>query len=79
MATIETEYVKKQFLLLGRQEKLNLLLNSNLNDRELDLLIKRFVNGISLKECSDNMGMEVNSVSKIQQRAVRKLYIFINQ
>lgn len=77
MITEETNYIKNKFSALGRGDRLKLLLNSSLNDREADLLTKRFINGMSLKECSDIYGLEINTVSKNQQKAIKKLYKFI--
>lgn len=77
MITEETNYIKNRFNALGRCDKLNLLSYSSLNDREIDLLTKRFINGMSLKECSDIYGLEINTVSKNQQKAIKKLYTFL--
>lgn len=77
MITEETNYIKNRFNVLGRCDKLNLLSYSSLNDREIDLLTKRFINGMSLKECSDIYGLEINTVSKNQQKAIKKLYTFL--
>lgn len=52
MVTKETDFIKRMLDKLGRNGKIKLIDESNLNDRERDLLIKRFVNGLSIKECS---------------------------
>lgn len=75
--TEATSNFENQFSLLGRKQKQELLENSNLNDRELTLLSFRFINGYSLKECAEELGLEVNTVSKNQLKAIKKLYEFI--
>lgn len=77
MNTKETEFIKQTLSSLGRNEKQNLLFQSSLNDREVDLLAKRFIVGMSLKECSCEYGLEINTVSKKQQKAINKLYQYI--
>ena len=77
MLTKETQFIKNQIDKLGRCDKLNLLSYSSLNDREIDLLTKRFVCCLSLKECSELYGLEINTVSKNQQKAIKKLYQYI--
>lgn len=77
MITEETDFIKNKFISLGRCDKLNLLSYSSLNDREVDLLTKRFICGLSLKECSELYGLEINTVSKNQQKAIKKLYQYI--
>lgn len=77
MITKETDYIKNKFISLGRNDKQKLLSFSSLNDREVDLLTKRFICGLSLKECSEIYGLEINTVSKNQQKAIRKLYQYI--
>lgn len=77
MVTKETDYVLSLFSPMGRNDKKEILYNSNLTDSELQLLEKRFINGLTLKECSFELGIEINSVSKKQQRAIRKLYQYL--
>lgn len=77
MKTKETDYVMDLLLNSGREVKKSILYSSNLNDSELTLLEKRFVNGLSLKECSDIFGIEINSVSKKQHKAIIKLYQYL--
>lgn len=77
MITKETNFIKTKFETLGRCDKLNLLSYSSLNDREIELLTKRFICGLSLKECSDFYGLEINTVSKNQQKAIKKLYQYL--
>lgn len=75
--TLESEIIQTKLLALSRAEKQNLLYNSNLNDREVELLSLRFINGKSLKECSEVYGLEINTVSKNQQKAMCKLYQYL--
>lgn len=75
--TQELETVQIIFLSLGRNQKQELLDNSNLNDREKELLTHRLVNGKTLKECADYLGIEEDSVNKAQLKAVKKLFYFL--
>lgn len=75
--TLESEIIQTKLLALSRAEKQNLLYNSNLNDREVELLSLRFINGKSLKECSEVYRLEINTVSKNQQKAMYKLYQYL--
>lgn len=77
MVNTETNEIKTKLVSMSRQQKIDFLSNSNLDDRELDLLIKRFVNGLSIKECSLEFGVEENTISKKQYKAVKKLYQYL--
>lgn len=75
--TTELETVQIIFFALGRKQKQDLLDNSNLNDREIELLSFRFIQGKSLKECANHFGIEEDSVNKAQLKAVKKLYQWV--
>lgn len=75
--TKETEYIKNVLTILSRDNKTDLLKKSNLYDREINLLLQRFVYGLSLKECAELFGVEINTVSKNQLKAVKKLYNYM--
>lgn len=77
--TIELETIQIIFLALGRNKKQELLDNSNLNDREVELLSLRLIQGKSLKECAEHFGIEEDSVNKAQLKAIKKLYLFFNK
>ena len=79
MTTKETDYVKRLFRFLGRLNKIEILQKSNLSDYEIELLTKRFVNQLSLKDCADYFNIEANTVSKQQLKAVKKLYSYLSQ
>lgn len=53
--TKETEYVKNVLTILNRDNKIDLLKKSNLYDREINLLVQRFVHGLSLKELAEQI------------------------
>ena len=76
--TIELETIQILFLTLGNQEKLFLLQNSNLTERESNLLTYRLVQGKTLKECSSILGIEEDSVNKAQLKAIKKLYLYLD-
>lgn len=79
MVTKETEFIKSMFTRLGRNSKCQIIVDSNLTDQEAELLTKRFVNGLSIKECSEFFGLEENTICKKQCKAAKKLYEFLNQ
>lgn len=75
--TKELETVQILFLALNKNQKLDLLTNSNLTDRESELLIFRLVKGKTLKDCSEYFGIEEDSVNKAQLKAIKKFYNFL--
>ena len=75
--TYELNYIRNVFKLLNRINKLELLETSNLKNREIELLTKRFINGETLKECAEYFGIEEDSVNKAQLKAVKKLYQYL--
>lgn len=77
--TYQMNYIKNLFNFMARNEKLELLENSNLTDREVELLTKRFVKGESLKECALCFNLEEDTINKNQLKAVKKLYSFLNK
>lgn len=76
--TLELETIQILFSALDKKKKQEVLDNSNLYDREIELLSFRLINGKSLKECALYYGMEEDSVNKAQLKAVKKLYNFLN-
>lgn len=70
---------ENKILFLNRKEKSELLKNSNLDDRELQLMSCRFVQGLSLKECADIFGLETNTISKNQTKIIRKLNSYLER
>lgn len=73
-STKELKYCKEVFNFLGREDFIRLLEKSNLTDRNKELIEMRFVHGKSIKECSDHLNIEENSVSKSQRKICRQLY-----
>lgn len=77
--TYQMEYVKNLFSKLGRSEKVNLLTESNLSDREAELLLKRLVKGETIKDCSIYFNLEEDTINKNQLKAIKKLYSFLKE
>lgn len=75
--SFELKTVQIVFFALSKTQKQSLLDNSNLNDREKELLTYRLIEGKSLKECANFLGIEEDSVNKAQLKAVKKLYFFL--
>ena len=75
----EVSFCKKVFSSAGRTKSIVILDNSNLTDREKELMICRFLKGLSLKECSELFLLEEDSVNKAQKKTCIKLYNFLTQ
>lgn len=73
----ELKYCQEIITILGRKQSLEMLSKSCLTDRERKLVFNKLVKGLSLKECSEIMLIEENSVSKALQKACAKLYIWL--
>lgn len=73
----ELQYCQNVIILLGRQQSAEMLLKSCLTDRERKLIFNKLVKGLSLKECSELLQIEENSVSKALQKACCKLHIWL--
>ena len=77
MTTKETDYFKVHFISLGKDKKIMILDNSPLTERESELIYNRFIKGLSLKECAELYGVEINSLSKHQHSIIKKLYPYL--
>jgi len=77
MISLECRFIKTLFNSLSRVDKINLLNNSNLNDRERCLLETRFVKGLSAKESADYFNLEFDTYNKTYHRTVFKLYAWL--
>lgn len=75
----QMNYIKNLFNFMARSEKISLLENSNLTDRETELLKRRLIKGESLKECALYFNLEEDTINKNQLKAVKKLYLFLNK
>lgn len=75
--TKELAYCKSVFNKVGKIKMTEILDNSNLNNREVDIITSRLIKGMSLKECSSIFAIEENSVNRAQLKAVKKLYNFL--
>lgn len=72
----ETEFIKTQMLYLNRDEKIDFIRKTNLTDREAKILYQRFVTGLTLCEIADNLNMQLDTLSKMQRRIFKKIYLF---
>lgn len=77
--TYQMNYIKNLFNFMARNEKVTLLENSNLTDREIELLKRRLIKGESIKECALYFNLEEDTINKNQLKAVKKLYSFLNK
>lgn len=77
METDDTTYCKTVLFVLGRPAKKQLLENSNLNNREIDILSLRIIEGLSAKECCMKLNLEEDTFYKAQRKAYAKLSFFL--
>lgn len=75
--TDELNFVKVLFNTLGKTESIKLINDSNLTEREGQLLELRLIKGKSLKEVADVLMIEEDSVNKAQSKVCKKLYYWI--
>ena len=73
----ELDYCQKVITVLGRTRSTEMLHKSCLTDRERKIVFNRIVKGLSIKECSEILLIEENSVSKALQKACNRLYIWL--
>lgn len=72
--TTEVNYCKKLLEDMGRYEKLKLIRNSSLNNRERKIITLRFIEGMSVTEASSVFNLDESSFKKAQKKAFIKLY-----
>lgn len=57
---------------------MSLINDSNLNDRERNIIMMRYFEGLSIKECSERCGIEENSFKKCHKKVLHKLYAYMS-
>lgn len=70
---------KRFFYNLGRFEKIKIIKNSNLDNRERKIIYSRFVEGMTLKEIAENLSLGIDNCNKIQKKAFVKLYSWLER
>ena len=75
--SIQVAYCKNLFYTKGRNEKLKLLEESNLTDKEIKLLKLRYIEGLSIKEASEEMKIEIEAFNKLQKKVFIKFYTYL--
>lgn len=78
MQTEAVKYCKNLMFLLGTEEKVKLIESSNLNEREKQIIVLRFVKGKTVKDCCEEMCLEVDTFNKAQAKAMSKLYFWVS-
>jgi len=73
----ETLLIKDLFYALGRNEKKELLYNSNLNDKEIRIMEMRHIEGLSIKEISEVLNIDIDTYNQSQKRINKKLYSWL--
>lgn len=74
----ELDFCKTLFYTLGKTQARKLIQDSNLDERECLLIEYRLILGKSLKEVSDLLGIQEDSVNKSQNKTCKKLHIWIS-
>lgn len=69
----DLQFCKKVISDNGREKSLSIIKRSNLNDREIEILVLRLIKGQSLKDCADYFLVTEDSINKAQKRACVKL------
>lgn len=76
--TKEVAYCKQLLCNLGRYQKIKLLKNSSLDNRERNILYMRFIEGLSVIESAEKINVDESTFNKAQQRSFKKLYKWIS-
>lgn len=74
----ETDYFKTFFATSSRKDSLDLIQNSCLTDKERDIIISRFIEGLNIKEMCQKYCVEESTYKHSQKRILVKLYNYIN-
>jgi DNA-directed RNA polymerase specialized sigma subunit len=74
----ETDYFKTFFATSSRKDSLDLIQNSCLTDKERDIIISRFIEGLNIKEMCQKYNVEESTYKHSQKRILVKLYNYIN-
>lgn len=77
MQSKEVSYCKNLLFVLGTEEKRSLVEKSNLNEREKKLVSLRFIDGKQIKDCCEDLNLEVDTFNKAQAKALSKLYFWL--
>lgn len=75
--SIEVEYCKNLFYISSRSKIISIIEDSNLNDRERELITARYVKGLSVKEICELLNLEEETYKKMHRKILSKLYIYI--
>ncbi|MBR6552808.1 MAG: hypothetical protein IKT89_08225 [Clostridia bacterium] len=76
--TKEVDYCKHLFLTTGRKQVLELIENSNLTNKERDIIYSRYLEGLGVKEMCEKYALEESTYKQAQKRILVKLYNYIN-
>lgn len=75
--TQEVEYCKNLFYVKGRSDIEEIIENSNLNNRERELVKLRYIEGFRVKEICEALKVEESTYKKLHKKILSKLYIYI--
>lgn len=76
--SIEVQTIKMLMQILGRNEKMKLLKNSNLTNRERKIMTQRFIVGLTAKETSEMMNMDIDTFNQAQKKIYLKMYAWLS-
>ena len=63
---------------LGSVDKLNIITESNLTDREKQIMIDRFIKGHLAKEVADELNLSIDGFDRIQKKIFVKFYFWLS-
>lgn len=75
--TPEVTYCKNFFQTAGRSKVMATIEESNLTDRERELINARYIVGMQIKEICSKFGMEEEAYKKLQKKILIKFYRFM--
>ena len=79
MESLQIKLIKQLFFILGKEDKKTLLESSNLTDRESDILVTRFIRGLSAKESAELLNLDIDTYNKQYHRCMTKFYNWLNR
>lgn len=75
--SVEVDFCKNLFFISSRSQILDLLNDSNLNDKERDFVKSRYISGLSVKEMCEVYHLDEGAYKKMHRRILAKFYLYI--
>lgn len=75
----EIKFCRNLFFLLGREEKVSIIRNSNLTDKETDFMLRRFCDGLTIKELAEKINLGIDATKWQQKVVCKKFYAWLER